>query len=114
MSRQILNDVKLYLGSIYAETTDFDEEIIGHINTCFPSLRQINGSIPVFNLETGLETWEQFIEVDYLHLVREYISVKVKINFDPPSNSTVLQSLKDVLSETEFRLYMAGNEKGSD
>lgn len=106
----ILEDIKTDLGSIYSGVTDFDAELINRINSCFPILYQLGvGTNPSFEIATGQEEWSSYISSDYEHLVRKYISLKVKLNFDPPASSTILQALTGELKETEFRLYMKGN-----
>ena len=107
---EILEDIKTDLGSIYSEVTDFDAELINRINSCFPILYQLGvGSDPEFAIATGHEEWSSYISADYEHLVRKYVSLKVKLNFDPPASSTILQALTEELKEAEFRLYLKGN-----
>ena len=111
---KILDDIKLNLGAVYSEVTDFDQEIISRINECIPMLYQLGiGSKPLFSLTTGNETWEQYINSDYVPLVKKYIAGKVKMTFDPPSSSVILNSLQNEIREAEFRLLLIGN-KGDD
>ena len=41
---------------------------------------------------------------DNLELVKTYIYLKVKILFDPPNSSIVMDSINRMIAETEFRI----------
>lgn len=100
----ILNSIKKMLGP-EAEYTHFDPELIIFINSTFGILFQL-GVGPTdkpFKISSADETWDQFIEEDQIETVKTYIWAKVKLMFDPPSSSAVLSSLKELITEFEWR-----------
>lgn len=100
----ILKSVKLSLG-ITAEYTAFDNQIIMFINSVFTILNQLgvgpeNGFIADAN-----SLWTDFInDGQRLELVKSYTYLKVRLMFDPPSLSYVLESMSKQISEYEWRL----------
>jgi len=106
----ILITIKKLLG-LGKEYTLFDPDVIVHINTVFSNLSQMGvGPEEGFVINTEDEKWSDFLGPT-LHTqnIITYIYMKVKIMFDPPANSTLLQSLTKVSDELEYRLYI---EKG--
>lgn len=101
----ILMFVKKNVG-IDEECNAFDMDIIGHINSVFVILWQLGvGPEKCFRIDNGYNTWEEFTEGNNeLEAVKTYVCQKVKLLFDPPSNSSLLQALKDSIAEFEWRL----------
>ncbi len=99
----VLNTIKKMLG-ITADYEHFDTDIMVHINSVRMSLNQIgvNSTGPV----TGaFDTWEEiFGDTTDIEAVKTYIYLKVKMLFDPPANSTVLEAMKQSAAEYEWRL----------
>ena len=101
----ILTSIKKPL-NISEECGDFDVDIIMHINSVLMTLRQIGvGPSTGFVIKSDEETWEKFLgkNVDYEE-VKTYIYLRVRLLFDPPSNSSVLESIKEQIKEFEWRL----------
>ena len=44
-------------------------------------------------------------------MVKSYVYMKVKLAFDPPSSSAVIDSMNRSISEFEWRANMAAEEK---
>lgn len=105
MNDSILTTIKKALG-LAEEYTVFDPDIIMHINTVFMILNQLGvGPEEGFYIEDESSTWDDYIdEDDDLQAVKSYISLKVKLLFDPPLSSSVEKSYKDSISELEWRL----------
>ena len=105
----ILTSIKQMLG-IDAECTDFDVEIIPHINTVLMILNQIGiGPSNVFSISSNQETWENFLGEGYdVHYaaVKTYVHLKVRLVFDPPSNSSVLAAMQSNADMLEWRLNL--------
>ena len=104
----ILDSIKKLLG-ISAEYTQFDDDIIMHINTVFLNLNQLGvGPAEGFFIEDNSTEWFDFIgeEVNY-NAAKTYVYLKVKLLFDPPLSSAVLESTKNMISELEWRLITA-------
>lgn len=104
-SENILTSIKKLLG-IAKECTDFDIDIMMHINTVFMILNQLGvGPKEGFRLEDKKETWDDYItEEDDLDAVKSYIHLKVKLMFDPPLNSAIIEAMKQTIDELEWRI----------
>jgi len=118
MEQSILNTIKTMLGpdSSYAV---FDTDIIVHINTALATLTQLGvGPVKGFRITGASETWSDFIgDAGDLDSVKTYIYCKVKMVFDPPSNSFLMSAMKETCQEIEWRLNVAvdpGNYKNED
>ena len=104
----ILTSIKKLLG-IAEEYTQFDDDIIMHINTVFLNLTQLGvGPAEGFLIEDDTADWEDFIEDDaQLQAVKSYVYLKVKLLFDPPLSSSVIESMNRMIAELEWRLNVA-------
>lgn len=103
----ILEAIKKLMG-ITDVDLNFDEEIIMHINSVFMTLNQLGvGPTTVFKISSHEETWEDFTEgrLD-LEAVKSYIYLKVRLLFDPPQNSFILDSYNKLIQEHEWRLQV--------
>lgn len=101
----ILTSIKKMLG-IEEEYTQFDEDVIMHINTVFLNLTQLGvGPEEGFYIEDDSTDWEDFIDDNaQLQAVKTYVYLKVKLLFDPPLSSSVIDSINRMISELEWRL----------
>lgn len=108
----ILTSIKKLLG-ITADYKNFDADIIMHINTVFMTLKQLGvGPSEGFRIEDDLAVWNDFIKIDdsnpemtaLLSAVKTYIHLKVKLLFDPPLSSAVMNAIEHSISELEWRL----------
>lgn len=102
----ILTSVKKLLG-IEKEYECFDNDIIMHINSAFAILTQLGvGPSEGFRIIDDEAKWNDFISDDNIlvELVKSYTYKKVKILFDPPLSSSVIESLNRSVSEDEFRI----------
>ena len=104
----ILTSIKKLLG-IDAEYTHFDEDIIMHINSVFGILNRLGvGPASGFRIEDDTTTWNDYIpSMENFEAVKSYIHLKVKLIFDPPLSSAVLQAMKETIAELEFTLNIA-------
>lgn len=104
----ILTSIKKLLG-IDEEYIQFDNDIIMHINTVFLNLTQLGvGPEEGFLIEDDAATWDDFIgDSNQLQAVKTYVYLKVKLLFDPPLSSSVIESINRIISELEWRLNVA-------
>lgn len=104
----ILKSIKKLLG-IHEECEDFDADIIMHINSVFATLNQLGvGPTEGFSINDEAEKWEDFLpEERMIHSVKSYMFMKVKLLFDPPLSSAVIECTKEQIKEMEFRLQVA-------
>ena len=107
MNDNILASVKK-ICNILEDDTSFDQELILFINSALMVIMQEwHGMDHAFRLEDGTETWDDLLgeDTDY-EGVKELIGLKVKLMFDPPSNSAVIQAMNDQIKDLEWRLYL--------
>lgn len=104
----ILDSVKKNLG-IPLEVTDFDQDIILLINSAFGTLHQIGlGPIDGFEIEDNTAVWDSFTLGDKRYNgVKQYVYLKVRVVFDPPQQSYVLEALNQSITELTWRLNVA-------
>lgn len=106
----ILTSIKKLLG-IAEEYTQFDDDIIMHINTVFLNLTQLGvGPEEGFYIEDDTADWEDFVDTEsnmQLNAIKSYMYLKVKLLFDPPLSSSVIESTNRMIAELEWRLNAA-------
>lgn len=104
----ILTSIKKLLG-IAEEYEHFDQDIIMHINSVFMILQQIGiGPEEGFSIVNKDAVWSDYItDSNKFESVKSYIYLKVKILFDPPASSVVMESMNRMATELECRLHMA-------
>lgn len=103
----ILTSIKKLL-MIADDYDHFDPDIIMHINSVFMTLTQLGVGPPEgFIIEDDSSVWTDFIEDPVqLQAVKSYIYLKVRLLFDPPSSSAVLESFNNQAKEYEWRLMV--------
>lgn len=108
----ILTSVKKMLG-ITEEYTQFDADIIMHINSIFMVLNQIGvGPEEGFFIEDETVTWFEYVKsAKELQAIKSYMFLRVRMLFDPPTSSIVMEAMKQQASELEFRLNIAVDPK---
>lgn len=99
----ILISIKKLLG-ISKDCTDFDTDIIIHINTTFMILNQLGVGEEGFQIEDNSSTWDEFVNLEQLSAVKSYVHLKVKLLFDPPTNSFLVDAINESIRELEWRL----------
>lgn len=105
MDDSILISIKKLLG-VSKDYTIFDSDIIMHINSVFMILSQLGvGPSSGFKIEDDSAIWSEYIDEDSdLEAVKTYIYLKVKLLFDPPLSSSVIEVMKQSIAELEWRL----------
>lgn len=107
MSTSILASTKKILG-VAADDEVFDLDIITHINSAFSTLCQLGiGPANGFMIEDATAQWDDFLGDDWrFNSVRSYVYLKVRMLFDPPTTSYLLDAMKEQIQEFEFRLQV--------
>lgn len=105
MADSILNSTKKILG-LASNYTAFDLDIITHINGTFSILDQLGvGPEGGFAITDEDDTWDDFVvPANQLGLVRTYVFLKVRMLFDPPSTSYLIEAMNKQIAEHEYRL----------
>lgn len=88
----------------------YDDELMADINAEFAELQQLGvGDLDTMFEITGYsETWGDYIDdPELLALVPQYIAFQVKMMFDTPKNSNVVESLNGTIKRMEFRIMDA-------
>ena len=104
----ILLSIKKLIG-IPTDYKVFDKDLILLINSEFSTLHQLGvGTGNAFKIEDESSVWSDFSgDKDYIESVKELIGIRVRMIFDPPSNSFVLTALKEKADELTWRLNVA-------
>ena len=117
MEESILNDIKQMLGIIDPEYTVFDTDIKVAINAAIGILNQLGIGVEGFFLTSSTQTWSDLLGESNLgfQVVKEYVFLKTRVVFDPPTASFVLDSYNNIIKELEYRLnVMYETKKGEE
>lgn len=110
----ILTSIKKLLG-LTEDYEYFDEDIKIHINSVFSILTQLGvGPSDGFIITGKTETWNDFIPDSdrvKLDMVQSYVYLKVRLMFDPPTSSFLIEAMNRQISEFEWRLNVAVDPK---
>lgn len=110
MEMSILNDIKKMIG-LDENYIVFDQDLIIHINSVFMILTQMGvGPEEGYRITGALNEWSEFTNDNLLmESVKTYIYQKVRLIFDPPQNSALLQAIQSSIKELEWRLNVAND-----
>ena len=104
MYDSILITIKNMLG-IEEDEMAFDTELCMHINSALGVLRQLGiGPTAGFSIFHETSVWSDFTDEPLVDLVKEYVFLKVKSVFDPPSSSTAVDAINTMIKELEWRI----------
>lgn len=106
-AESILTSIKKLLGPNEGYT-QFDADIIMHINSVFAVLTQMGvGPAKGFSITDEDQEWKDFLPGDppNFAMVKSYMYLKVKLLFDPPISSAAIESINQQIKELEWRLY---------
>lgn len=105
MIASILTSVKKNLGVAESQVA-FDPDILMYINGALSTLNQLGiGPDEGFRVEDDSETWDDFLGDDpNWDDVRIYVTLRVKMLFDPPPTSFAQQAFKEQIEELAVRL----------
>ena len=108
----ILASVKHQLGP-EEEYEHFDPELILFINSVLAEFTQMGvGPAKGFEIHDATETWHDFMGDDpRLNFVKSWVTLKVKMLFDPPQSSALIDSANRLLSELEWRINVSVDPK---
>jgi hypothetical protein len=103
----ILTSIKKLLG-ITEEYEHFDGDVIVHINSAFATLRQLGvGPTTGFFITDNSAEWSTFISSEVIKpMAISYTHIKVKLVFDPPASSVVMEAMKNTAAELEWRILV--------
>ena len=111
LAESILLSIKKLLG-IMPDYTQFDDDIIIHINTAFATLNQLGvGPSEGFMIEDRFAEWQDYTTSKNLTMIKTYIYLKVRLLFDPPTSTALIESINRTISELEWRIFLEGDPK---
>ena len=112
----ILTSIKKLIGITEADKS-FNVDVIIHINSVFSDLTQLGvGPSEGFSIKDSYDLWSEFIPVENVKLfnnVKTYMYLRVKLLFDPPTNSAVLTAMQKEADKLEWRLSVAAESNDS-
>lgn len=109
MTESILISIKKLLG-IDVDYRHFDPDIILHINSALAVLTQLGaGPENGFGIADDTATWQDFLGEGNINFdgIKSYVYLKVRLLFDPPASSAVLDSMNRLINEFEWRINAA-------
>lgn len=104
-TQSILLTIKKMLG-IAEEYHAFDIDILTNINAVFLTLNQLGvGPDKPYQIRGEDETWQDFLgeQYEYLAAVQTYVYQRVRLLFDPPTNSFLVDAIQKSCQEFEWR-----------
>ena len=111
LENSILNDVKKLSGlsveDSELETEDykpFDTDLLLFINASFNRLKQLGvGPTENYSIESSDETWGDFFgDTKVVEMVRAWMVLNVKMQFDPPTSSIAADAYKNMIDKYEW------------
>lgn len=102
----ILQSIKKALTGVTEEYDAFDDQILLFINGAISTLSQIGiGPEDGFFVATSDSEWSEYLDNErLLPMVKQYITDRVKLSFDPPASSFVLSAIEKDLDRLEWRI----------
>jgi len=110
LTNSVLEDVRETVG-LTRDTSDFDGELLLHINSSLVILRQ-NGIGSIVSIEDTTTTWSDVqdpLQIEgnkFFDLVPLFINLNVKMLFDSPPPSTI-EYYSKTIDQTLWRLKVA-------
>lgn len=116
ISNSILSSVKKLIG-ISEEDTAFDIDVMLNINAASSTLYQLGVLQKPFTVASKEDTYSDLIpggSEDIVNLIKMYFVYKTKLGFDSSSSTgNVIETLKEMIKETEWRLMTAFNPENT-
>lgn len=112
MDGSILTSIKSLLG-MTEDYTHFDNDIIMHINSVFFILEQIGvNSGTFFSISDSSKVWSDYIPTTMnLEAIKSYMYLKVRLLFDPPLGTALIEMMKNQIGELEWRIMITVDPK---
>lgn len=105
MNPSILGSTKKTL-NLSESYVAFDEDIIMYINSTFSVLNQLGiGPTDGFSITDNTAVWDDYqVPANQLGMVKSYVYLKVRMLFDPPGTSYLIEAMNKQIGEFEYRL----------
>jgi len=101
----VLDSVKQVLG-LTPDMTQFDLDIVMHINFVIGSLQQLGANNDgAFHILDNSTLWSAITSrQDLINLVRTYMLMRVRLVFDPPATSFAIMAIEKQIEELGWRI----------
>jgi len=118
MEQSILKSTKKVL-NVAPDDTSFDDDILTHINSAFSNLTDLGvGPQGGFVIEDEEAEWASYFPNEddpaklkvQLSKIKTIVFLRVKLLFDPPTTSYLLEAAQKQLLEAEWRLNVNREE----
>lgn len=106
MEQSILRSTKKVLG-VGLDDDSFDLDIMTHINGALSVLHQLGiGPANGVFIEDDTTEWDDLLPLDdpQLHLIKTCVYLRVRMVFDPPATTYLLNAVQKQIEEHESRL----------
>jgi hypothetical protein len=105
METSILKSTKMVLG-VSPSYTEFDQDILTHINSTFSTLTQLGVGPAVFTITDDTTEWSDYIADDDILLgwIRTLVHLKVRMGWDPPATSYTQTAFEKHIEQLEWRI----------
>lgn len=112
MSESILRSVAKNIG-LPEEYNVFDPDLIMAINTVMSDLNQLGiGPEEGFEITDDVAVWDDLLQGEIrLNSVKSYTYMRVKLMFDPPTTSYLIDSYQKQVDKAEFRINLFREEQ---
>ena len=115
MDESILDSVKDILG-IDRENFDFDRDLVLAINAVLAILHQEGLADEYYRIKDNSTTWDDILldkqTPEAISMIQQWVGLRTKLIFDPPTSSVLMQALQDNIAELEWRGYVTNNYIG--
>lgn len=107
----ILTSIKKLL-NLPEDYTDFDEDIVLHINSALDTIQQLGvGPLEHYEIENKDNKWSEFIgDVKFINFVKTAVFLDVRLVFDPPATSFQIDSFQKRLEQLHWRLRVQADK----
>ena len=96
---------------IDSEDTNFDKELVIYINGALMILNQLGVGPDGYSIKGKTNIWDEFlVERTDLELIKTAVYLRVRLIFDPPQNSFLVNAIKDQISEYDWRIELNHKE----
>ena len=100
----ILDSIKDLLG-VDIEDTSFDPSLIMHINGALMIMHQLGVGPRGYKITSKADLWsELLLDRDDLEAVKSDVYLRVRLIFDPPQNSFLVNAINAQIQEYDWRI----------
>lgn len=100
----ILDSIKIMLG-IDTTDTNFDRDLVIYINGALMIMNQLGVGPLGYYIIDKTNTWSEVMGARTdLELVKSAVYLRVRLIFDPPQNSFLVEAIKNQITEYEWRI----------